>query len=105
MKFGIQEEALDKIVRVLATAPKVERVILYGSRAKGTFRAGSDIDLCLEAPDLDYQALLHLENELDDLLLAWKIDLALKHRIDNPELRSHIDRMGKVVFKRVGGNV
>ncbi len=105
MKFGIQEEALDKIVRVLTTAPQVESVILYGSRAKGTFRAGSDIDLCLEAPTLDFQTLLKIENELDDLLLPWKIDLAFKHRIDNPELRSHIDRVGKVVFKRKGDGI
>jgi len=45
---------------------------------------------------------IHTENELDDLLLPWKIDLALKHRIDTPELRSHIDRVGKVVFSRKG---
>ncbi len=38
MKFGIQEEVLDKIVRVLTTAPQVESVILYGSRTKGALR-------------------------------------------------------------------
>ena len=100
MKYGIPEDKLEKLLGLIALEPRVQRVTLYGSRAKGSFRAGSDIDLCLDAPQLDYPGLLRLETELDDLLLPWKIDLAVRHRIDNLDLVSHIGRMGKTLYER-----
>ena len=74
--------------------PQIEKVILYGSRAKGNFRANSDIDLTLVAPALSLTDLLRIENELDDLLLPYKIDLSLQHQLDNQELIDHINRVG-----------
>jgi predicted nucleotidyltransferase len=99
-KYGIPEDSLEKLLGVISREPRVEGIVLYGSRAKGTFRSGSDIDLCLDAPDLDYPSLMRMENELDDLLLPWKIDLAVRQRIDNLDLVSHIERVGKPLFKR-----
>jgi predicted nucleotidyltransferase len=100
MKFGIPDESLDKLLGTISRETRVEGIVLYGSRAKGTFRSGSDIDLCLDASELDYSTLMRIENELDDLLLPWKIDLAIRQRIDNAELLSHIERVGKTLFRR-----
>ncbi|MCC5888284.1 MAG: nucleotidyltransferase domain-containing protein [Gammaproteobacteria bacterium] len=77
----------------------IERVILYGSRAMGTHRPGSDIDLTVTG-DLGPGEVLMLENELDDLLLPQKIDLSLHRFIDNPELLAHIDRVGRTLYER-----
>lgn len=92
--FGLPEDALDRILAIIATQPEVESVRLYGSRAMDTHRPGSDIDLCLTAPRLDLWQLMKLAGRIDDLLLPWKVDLSLWHLIDNPDLRAHIERVG-----------
>jgi uncharacterized protein len=93
-RYGLPEDAINKILLVLADYPGIERVILYGSRAKGNFRPSSDIDLCLQAPTLSLTQQLAIETRLDDLLLPWKIDLVLAHHISNPALIQHIERVG-----------
>jgi uncharacterized protein len=100
MIYGLPDEVVGRIILTITSERRVEGVVLYGSRAKGTYRDGSDIDLCLDAPELDYSSLMRLENTLDDLLLPWKIDLAIRDRIDNPDLLDHIGRVGKLLFSR-----
>ena len=73
----------------------IDEVILYGSRAMGNYKTGSDIDLVLKGTKLSLTDLLKIENELDDLMLPYKIDVALYHQINNPELIEHIQRVGK----------
>jgi uncharacterized protein len=102
MRFGIPEARLEQLLATISREPRVHGVVLYGSRAKGNYREGSDIDLCLDAPELDYSSLLRMETELDDLLLPWKIDLAVRQKIDNPDLIAHIDRVGMTLFTREG---
>lgn len=80
---------------VLAQHAGIERAVVYGSRAKGNFRPGSDIDLTLDAPDLTFSELLRINGELDDLMLPYTIDLLLLKQIDNPSLLSHVERVGK----------
>ncbi|WP_420870156.1 nucleotidyltransferase family protein [Marinomonas arctica] len=75
----------------------MQHAILFGSRAMGTHRANSDIDLCLDAPDLSFQSFLQLASVLDELVLPYRLDLILKHHIDNPDLLNHIQRVGLVV--------
>lgn len=88
--FGLSEDTIKKIRAVFANYGEIKRVLLYGSRAKGNYRYSSDIDLCIEGEMLNLTQLLKIENELDDLLLPWKIDLSLKHKIDNEALLQHI---------------
>jgi predicted nucleotidyltransferase len=80
---------------VFSRFSKVKKVVIYGSRAKGTFRIGSDIDLVLVGELLTSSHLLKIENELDDLLLPFKIALSLLYQIENSDLVDHIQRCGK----------
>lgn len=98
--YGLPPQALARLNAVFRKWPQIDRVILYGSRAKGNFRTGSDIDLCLEADTMQTAELLQLCAEIDDLLLPWKIDLALKHTIENADLVAHIERVGVPVYER-----
>lgn len=101
--FGLRPSTIEKIRAVLSGHPEVERVILYGSRAKGNYRPGSDIDLTICGEAVTLSELLRIEHELDELLLPYKIDLSLFHKIDNPELMEHIERVGKVFYQRAIG--
>ncbi|ETO94518.1 nucleotidyltransferase family protein [Legionella oakridgensis] len=92
--YGLPSSVIKSLKNIFKKHPNIEEVILYGSRAKGTYHTGSDIDLCLVGSALALSELLAIENQIDDLLLPWKIDLSLKHTIDNSELLAHIDRVG-----------
>jgi len=94
--FGISQNALDKIKFVLFSVQGIEQVILYGSRAKGNYKEGSDIDLVIKG-NLTFDDLVKISVSLDDLNLPWKIDLSLYSQIKNEKLLEHINRVGKVI--------
>ena len=95
---GLSEDDVQSIREALRHFPKIRTAILYGSRAKGSYRPGSDIDLTLKGDELTHHDLLDIELALDDLLLPYKIDLSLHHQIDNPQLLDHIARVGKSFY-------
>ena len=63
MEYGLKPEVIANINRVLAAHPEVEQALLYGSRAKGNYRLGSDIDLCLVGDTLTLTQLLKIETK------------------------------------------
>lgn len=97
--FGLPAAAIASLQRVLAQHAGIRQAIVYGSRAKGNYRPGSDIDLTLDAPTLAFGEFLRIDQDLDDLMLPYRIDLSLLTQIDNPDLRSHIARVGKVLWQ------
>ena len=101
MRYGLKESHIKKIQSVFANYSTINRVILYGSRAKGNYQNSSDIDLSLVGEDLDLTTLLKIENELDDLLLAYNIDLSVYHLIENQDLSDHINRVGTVFYEKI----
>ena len=97
---GLPEAVIQKIRQVFAHYPAIDQVLLYGSRAKGNFRKGSDIDLTIKADPIDLSQLMQIENDLDELLLPYKIDLSLFAAIESPELVDHIQRVGILFYSR-----
>ena len=95
---GISSESMNRLESVFKDELTVSEVILYGSRAKGNYRPGSDIDMTLKGHALTTKLLLSLLSEIDDLLLPYEIDLSIYEHIDNLDLIDHINRVGKVVF-------
>jgi predicted nucleotidyltransferase len=98
--FGLSKCALDLLCGVFSDYLAVERAIVYGSRAMGNYRNGSDIDIVLLGSALTFDDLLRIETALDDLMLPWHIDLSLLSQIDNPALLDHITRVGKLLWVR-----
>lgn len=97
---GLKPDVIGDMSRVFGAYPEVEQVILYGSRAMGNFKPGSDIDLCMVGPNLTLPLLLKIDTDLDDLLLPYKIDLSIRDHIDNPDLTAHIQRAGVSFYRR-----
>jgi len=100
MKYGLPEHTVDQICAVLAQHPAVERAVLYGSRAKGNYKPGSDIDLTLFGASLTPAECATIAESLDDLLLPYSIDLSLYAELRHPELEAHIQRVGAVFYER-----
>jgi predicted nucleotidyltransferase len=98
--FGLKENHINLIKSVFKKYVNIEKVVLYGSRAKGNYKNGSDIDLTLIGENLDLTSLLKIEDELDDLLLPYKIDLSVFHKIENPDLIDHINRVGIIFYTK-----
>lgn len=99
-RFGLKESTIARINELFAAVAEIDRVIIYGSRALGTYRNGSDIDLAIQGKAVTHDHLLRLETSLDDLLLPYTIDLSLFHQLNNPDLRDHIERVGVVFYER-----
>ena len=100
MPYGLNDQTIEKIVTVFAACPEIEKVLLYGSRAKGNYRDGSDIDLTIVGDTVTQSHLLKIANELEDLLLPYKIDLSLMRQIEDKEVVEHIRRVGVVFYER-----
>lgn len=99
MPYGLAQHTIDHLRDFFAGYPAIERVVIYGSRAKGTERPGSDIDLVLDAPTMSLNDLLVLESALDDLMLPYKVDVSLRHQLTSPELLEHIVRVGLMFYE------
>lgn len=96
--YGIKQETWKRVIGILRSKPAVEEIILFGSRAKGNFKNGSDIDLCVKGSSLTDRDIKSLFNELDELNLPWEIDLLRYETISDPAVIDHIDRVGICLF-------
>lgn len=101
MNYGLSPAVVEKINGILTRYPQVESATLYGSRAKGNYKSGSDIDLTLHGgEDLTLNVVYRILNDLDDLLLPYTIDLSIFHEIGDPDVVAHIQRVGVPFYKK-----
>ncbi len=100
MKYGLKEETIKKINEVFSNYSEIKKVIIYGSRAKGSYKNGSDIDLTLIGENIKLEQLNKIDNELDNLMLPYSFDLSAYKELTNKEFIEHIDRVGLVFFNR-----
>ncbi|MBO5124301.1 MAG: nucleotidyltransferase domain-containing protein [Spirochaetaceae bacterium] len=100
-EFGLTEAHRSIISAIFAQYPQIKTVVVYGSRAKGTHRPGSDIDMTITAgEDLSTNLLLKLINDFDDSLLPFLVDLSICAQLTEPALLDHIQRVGRVIYQR-----
>jgi predicted nucleotidyltransferase len=99
-EFGLSDKTLDTVRAILATCPQLEKALVYGSRAMGNYRAGSDIDITLIGASLKMDMLFQLARQFDESNLPYMVDLSIMASISNPNLRDHIERVGLVLYQR-----
>lgn len=97
--IGLTNEEMQKLTAVFSAQPSIEKAIVYGSRAKGTNRKFSDVDLTLVGKDLSHSDLNQIALKIDDLLLPYEFDLSLYSSLTNKNLLEHIERVGKVIYE------
>lgn len=99
LPFGLSKATLDKLNSVFARHSSIDAVLIYGSRAKGNHRRGSDIDLTIKG-EIPFAEFVQIEDQIDDLMLPYTVDLSQYRQIDNAELIEHIDRVGVAIYVR-----
>jgi predicted nucleotidyltransferase len=99
-QFGLLRKDIDSLISILRTNTKVDKIILFGSRAKGNFDPGSDIDIAIKGQLLKLDDILESKVRIENLSLPYKIDLIIYESINEPDLISHIDRVGVSLFER-----
>ena len=92
---GISTEIVNRIIKIIRLNKKVREIILFGSRAKGKFKKGSDIDIAIVADDLHFDELIQIKVNITELSLPYIIDIIDFNKISNKELKEHINRVGK----------
>lgn len=100
MRHGLSDATMARINGVLARFPEVESAVLFGSRAKGVQRPGSDIDLALTGENLDWRLPGRIYDALDDLLLPYGFSLILLNERTDAEVAAHIGRVGVLMYRR-----
>ena len=96
---GIPPAVQQRLLQLIGSQPRLTSLCLFGSRAMGRYQNCSDIDLCLEGPELTHLERLHLMAAIDDLLLPWKVDLVLRQELP-PDLEAHVQRVGICLWRR-----
>jgi uncharacterized protein len=99
-QHGLNGKTVEAICEVFLQHPEIDRALLFGSRAKGTFRPGSDIDLALFGQNLTQKILNRLYEKLDDLPIPYGFSLVLFDKITDPAVAAHIDRVGSVFYEK-----
>jgi predicted nucleotidyltransferase len=96
--FGLNETDSNHIKEAISHYPEIDQAIIFGSRAKGNYNSGSDIDIALKGNNLSNEILFKLRDELTEQLpLPYFFDLVIYNTITNKELIQHIDRAGKEI--------
>lgn len=96
--FGLTTKQYEAIATVFSNYSQIKTVVIYGSRAKGTHKPYSDIDLTLIGELIDLTILQKIELELDDLMLPYKFDISIFNTIENNDLLEHINRKGQIFY-------
>lgn len=99
-QFGLKQKAIEEVKELLKKNVHVKKAIIYGSRAMGNYKVGSDIDLTLIGDDLTSDDVSHIQHELSESYLPYLFDISILRDINNSSLVDHIQRVGKVFYKR-----
>ena len=102
LSFGLSAEILDELKQVFSRFPAVERVLIYGSRARGDFRPSSDIDLLVIAPTMASLEFSQLWMALDDLPIIFRLDVSLLQEVDHQQLKRNMLTDGVTLYTSDG---
>jgi predicted nucleotidyltransferase len=99
--FGLKDSDIELIVRVLRFHPDVKEALIFGSRAMGNYKPGSDVDIALKG-NLDSETAINVSVELNERTpLPYKFDVLDYSSLSHSPLIEHIDQYGKVFYQHL----
>lgn len=100
-RYGLTSEDMREIKQVFTRFPTVDEVVIFGSRAKGTHRPGSDVDLALKG-NIDSTTVAQISDLLnEESTMPYAFDLVAYDTIVSKNLKEHINRVGTVLYSAV----
>lgn len=100
MNDGLTEKYRAEIISIFVSCSKIDRVLLFGSRAKGNFRRDSDVDFALEGNDLVFSDLVFLNTKFEESDIPFDVDLLIRTNIDNKNLENQIAKYGIEFYRK-----
>jgi predicted nucleotidyltransferase len=99
-EVGLKFSDLETMLNIFKREAAVEVVVLFGSRAKGNFKPGSDVDIALKGSRLTTQVINRISYQLnEETIMPYRFDVLNYHTITEPALIDHIDRVGKTIYQ------
>lgn len=103
-RFGLTDKSYQIILKSLKEIPEIEKVLIFGSRAMGNFKPGSDVDLALKGAKLTDRILSQVSQKLsEELPVPYLFDIVIYETIENLDLKKHIDEQGKLFYSKANG--
>ncbi len=97
--FGLKDSSYQHIITAISSFKDIETAIIFGSRAKGNYKTGSDIDLAIKGKNINYDTVIRLSTILNqELPIPYFVDVVHYEILTNKELVDHIDRVGKIFY-------
>ena len=100
--FGLSDSTISLINEIFSKCSGIEKVLIYGSRARGDYRNGSDIDLTIIG-DISFDDKMRISGQIDDLPIPYMCDLSILREIRNENLIEHIGRVGQIFYEKIPG--
>ncbi|NLN48098.1 MAG: nucleotidyltransferase domain-containing protein [Clostridiales bacterium] len=99
--YGLLNRDLDYIICAIKKYPEIDETIIFGSRAIGNYKKGSDVDIVVKGVRIDDKTIARLSDDLNERYpLPYFFDIVNYNDISNDELKKHIDTVGKVIIKK-----
>lgn len=98
-RFGLRESDMVAITQVLRDNPVVEQAVLFGSRAKGNYRNGSDVDIAIKGANITYRDVIHIQYVLnEETLMPYRFDVLHYEQVAHEPIGAHIQRVGAILY-------
>lgn len=99
MNFGLKESDLEYVIGIIRKFPEIKKAVIFGSRAKGNFKPGSDVDIAIYGENINFDILSKIHWELEEESpMPYLFDIVDYTHLNHKELREHIQRVGKVIY-------
>ncbi|MGB3226258.1 MAG: nucleotidyltransferase domain-containing protein [Desulforhopalus sp.] len=101
MKYGLSQQDIEEICKAFNLFPEIDEAVLFGSRAKGNYKSGSDVDIAIKGENIQHSCVSRLSDILnEESRLPYYFDIVHFEQITEPELVLHIERVGKLLYER-----
>ncbi|ADQ07635.1 DNA polymerase beta domain protein region [Caldicellulosiruptor hydrothermalis 108] len=99
-RFGIEEEILNKIIEIFKKYKQVRKACIFGSRARGDYRRGSDVDICIWLEEESENPIYKIQDELEEVNTILLFDVVAFNSITKESLKESIIKEGVIIYER-----